>query len=57
MVGVYGPRQSQRRQAYSEQGRLSCDVKLATFATRQRGTFGQVNNGRRIWVQGNLLLM
>lgn len=41
MVGVYGPRQSDRRQGYSERGRLACDVKLATFATRQRGIFGQ----------------
>ena len=42
MVGVYGPRQSERKVGYSEQGRISVDVKLATFATRQRGVFGQV---------------
>jgi len=46
MVGVYGPRQSERKVGYSEQGRISVDVKLATFATRQRGVFGQV--GARI---------
>ncbi|EFN57324.1 hypothetical protein CHLNCDRAFT_21722, partial [Chlorella variabilis] len=37
MVGVYGPRQSERRVGYSEQGRVNCDVKLASFASRQRG--------------------
>ncbi|KAL6779350.1 hypothetical protein ACKKBG_A11975 [Auxenochlorella protothecoides x Auxenochlorella symbiontica] len=37
MVGVYGPRQSDRWMKYSEQGSLDCDVRLATFATRQRG--------------------
>jgi hypothetical protein len=42
MVGVYGPRQSERRVEYSEQGRINVDVKLASFATRQRGIFGQV---------------
>lgn len=41
MVGVYGPRQSERREAYSEMGRVACDVKLATFATRQRGRVHQ----------------
>jgi ribonuclease PH len=37
----YGPRESDRREAFSEQGRLQCDVKVATFATRRRGNFGQ----------------
>lgn len=41
MVGVYGPRQSERKAVFSEEGRINCDVKLATFATRQRGIFGQ----------------
>ena len=45
MVGVYGPRQSERRVGYSEQGRVNCDVKLASFASRQRGVFGQVRGG------------
>jgi hypothetical protein len=47
MVGVYGPRQSERKVGFSEQGRINCDVKLATFATRQRGKFGQVSADRR----------
>lgn len=47
MVGVYGPRQSERKAAFSEQGRINCDVKLATFATRQRGKFGQVRGAGR----------
>lgn len=41
MVGVYGPRQSDRRAPYSENGRVDVDLKLATFATRQRGAFHQ----------------
>lgn len=57
MVGVYGPRQSDRRQGYSERGRLACDLKLATFATRQRGIFGQVRGAlhgqtRLCWASG-----
>lgn len=50
MVGVYGPRQSERRVEYSEQGRINVDVKLASFATRQRGIFGQVRGlGAPLW--------
>lgn len=41
MVGVYGPRQMARSQGYSDQGHLSCDVKFANFATRQRTESGQ----------------
>lgn len=41
MVGVYGPRKSDGKSPGAEEGQLRCDVKLATFATRQRGTFGQ----------------
>ena len=52
MVGVYGPRQSERRVAYSEQGRISCDVKLATFASRQRGVVGQVRRVAGPGLQG-----
>ncbi|KAI7841766.1 hypothetical protein COHA_004632 [Chlorella ohadii] len=48
MVGVYGPRQSERKVGYSEQGRISVDVKLATFATRQRGVFGQTPEEREL---------
>lgn len=40
-MGIYGPRQSERREAWSEEGRLNVDVKLATFATRIRGIVGQ----------------
>ena len=47
MVAVYGPRQGDRRAGYSEQGRINCDVKLATFATRQRGKLGQVRFRRQ----------
>lgn len=36
MAAVYGPRPSDRKTSFSEQGRLQCDVRLATFATRQR---------------------
>lgn len=57
MVGVYGPRQSERKVGYSEQGRISVDVKLATFATRQRGVFGQVGAVVDILVLVMLLLI
>ncbi len=40
----YGPRESDRREAFSDEGRLQCDVKIATFATRQRGSFGQARS-------------
>jgi exosome complex component MTR3 len=46
MVGVYGPRQSERREAYSESGRVNVDVKIASFATRQRGKFYQSTEER-----------
>ena len=42
-MGRYGPRESDRREAFSTTGRLQCDLKLATFATRQRGKPGQVS--------------
>ncbi|KAK9824136.1 hypothetical protein WJX72_008040 [[Myrmecia] bisecta] len=48
MVGVYGPRQSARATAFSEQGRVQCDVKLASFATRQRRRFGQSTDEREL---------
>ena len=41
VVAVYGPRQPDRGNTYSEEGFLECDVRLATFATRQRGRPGQ----------------
>jgi exosome complex component MTR3 len=42
MVGVYGPRQAERRDAaYSEEGRLAVDVKVASFGRAARGRFGQ----------------
>ena len=43
MVGVYGPRQSDRRAPYSESGRVDVDLKLASFATRHRGDFHQAS--------------
>ncbi|KAK9827611.1 hypothetical protein WJX81_005970 [Elliptochloris bilobata] len=48
MAGVYGPRESDRREAFSNTGRLQCDVKLATLATRQRGRFGQSDQEREM---------
>ena len=39
----YGPRESDRKEAYSDKGRLTCDVKYTAFATRQRSrNSGQV---------------
>ena len=39
----YGPRESDRRDAFSEEGRLQCDVKFATFARHTRKiSFSQV---------------
>ena len=32
----YGPRESDRREAFSEEGRLRCDIKFATFARHAR---------------------
>ncbi len=38
----YGPRESVRAEAFSDEGRLRCDVKLASFArAHARGAFGQ----------------
>ncbi len=42
MAGVYGPRPSERREAFSNEGTLNVDVKLASFATRARGSVRQV---------------
>lgn len=42
MAAVYGPRQTERREAFSTDGYLSVDVKLASFATRARGRITQV---------------
>ncbi len=45
MVGVYGPRQSERRGAgYKDEGTIDCDVRLASFATRRRGKPTQVRH-------------
>lgn len=44
MAGVYGPRPTERREAFSEEGHLSVDVKLASFATRTRGRIQQVGS-------------
>ena len=49
----YGPRPSDRKTSFSEHGRLQCDVKLATFATRQRGkSFAQVSDSTSFFVSG-----
>ncbi len=42
MAAVYGPRPTDRREAFSEEGHLGVDVKLASFATRTRGRITQV---------------
>jgi ribonuclease PH len=44
MAGVYGPRPTDRREAFSEEGYFSVDVKLASFATRTRGRITQVHD-------------
>ncbi|CAL5218402.1 g77 [Coccomyxa viridis] len=36
MAGVYGPRESDRRETFSEEGRLRCDIKFATFSRHTR---------------------
>ncbi|KAL3153408.1 hypothetical protein ABBQ38_011746 [Trebouxia sp. C0009 RCD-2024] len=53
MAAVYGPRPSDRKTSFSEEGRLQCDVKFATFATRQRSkSFAQSPDERE--VSGNV---
>ncbi|BFI28441.1 exosome complex component MTR3 [Marchantia polymorpha subsp. ruderalis] len=41
IVSVYGPRESKKAQAFSDIGRLNCDVKFTSFATPLRGKAGQ----------------
>ncbi|KAK9857944.1 hypothetical protein WJX84_010501 [Apatococcus fuscideae] len=41
MVGIYGPRPSDRWVGFSEEGRLDCDVKMAPFSSWQRTKWGQ----------------
>ncbi|CAM6098599.1 unnamed protein product [Calypogeia fissa] len=41
IVSVYGPRESKKAQAFSDIGRLNCDVKFTSFATDSRGRAGQ----------------
>jgi exosome complex component MTR3 len=48
MVGVYGPRQSDRREAYREHGKINCDAKFTSFAGRQRGRFAQSPEEREL---------
>ena len=50
MAGVYGPRPTDRREAFSEDGFLNVDVKLASFSTRVRGRIQQVRRYRYIRV-------
>ncbi len=38
----YGPRESKKAQAFSDIGRLNCDVKFASFSTSVRGKASQV---------------
>ncbi|CAL8463888.1 g3423 [Coccomyxa elongata] len=51
MVGVYGPRESERREAFSTEGRLQCDVKIASYARRERKGFGQNDEERELSAQ------
>jgi exosome complex component MTR3 len=37
----YGPRESKKAQAFSDIGRLNCDVKFASFSTSVRGKASQ----------------
>lgn len=41
LVAIYGPRESQKAQAFSDVGRVKCDVQVATFASAQRGKYGK----------------
>ena len=41
MVGVYGPRQSDRREAFSETGHVVCEFKLASLPKSQLAIFQQ----------------
>lgn len=41
IVSVFGPRESKKAQAYSDIGRLNCNVSFATFAGSVRGRAGQ----------------
>mmetsp|Transcript_16434 Transcript_16434/g.49230 ORF Transcript_16434/g.49230 Transcript_16434/m.49230 type:complete len:254 (+) Transcript_16434:128-889(+) len=41
MAAVYGPRPTDRREGFSQRGFLTVDVKLASFATRERGRVQQ----------------
>ncbi|KAH9542961.1 hypothetical protein CY35_13G037000 [Sphagnum magellanicum] len=41
IVSVYGPRESKKAQAFSDIGRLNCDVKFASFSTSVRGKASQ----------------
>lgn len=49
MAAVYGPRPTDRREAFSEEGHLGVDVKLASFATRTRGRITQVQCSSFDW--------
>lgn len=51
MVGVYGPRQSERKGVFSEEGKVNVDVKIASFATRQRGNLFQSPEEREMGAQ------
>eukprot|EP00798_Chlamydomonas_sp_ICE-L_P029343 gene29343-8897_t len=43
MVGVYGPRQSERKVGFSELGRVQVDVRLTTFAAGKLGKQAQMS--------------
>jgi len=41
IVSVFGPRESKKAEAFSDIGRLNCDVQFASFATSVRGKASQ----------------
>ena len=38
ICAVYGPHEYQRKEGFSMNGKLRCEVKYATFSCRQRGS-------------------
>lgn len=48
MAAVYGPRPTDRREAFSQRGHVSVDVKVASFASRVRGRIQQTPEEREM---------
>ncbi|EFJ27555.1 hypothetical protein SELMODRAFT_441621 [Selaginella moellendorffii] len=47
IVSVFGPRESKKAEAFSDAGRLNCNVKYCSFATPVRGKMGAANAEER----------